>query len=213
MVKWTICDEGGGWPFMDKVRRGAPRTFGTEDSARLFLEEWLDEKRRNIKEPELLKQSIAELEALQARISANWTTRFDYYLAGLIQELRKESGSVAYVVVEAPVYTPESWERKLAGANDRWLKKHAAEFEVSMGIKALPAEVQAAIRQKVASYDAFEDDATDASHDKGAFEHEGHHIVWHIDYYTSSKMEELSENPENPKTFRVLESALKDERR
>jgi Protein of unknown function (DUF3768) len=87
----------------------------------------------------------------------------------------------------------------------------AGKLVMTEGIAALPAETQSAIREKVETFDDFnEDNDPYNEHDFGAFEHEGERIFWKIDYYGPDMMHG-SEDPSNPRTVRVLKIMLADE--
>ncbi len=73
------------------------------------------------------------------------------------------------------------------------------------GIAALAPADQAAIRERVGTFDAFTSDNDPyGERDFGSFEHNGIKVFWKIDYYDRA-MELASENPADPaQTTRVL---------
>jgi len=80
------------------------------------------------------------------------------------------------------------------------------------GITALPEEDQAAILERVCTFDDFAP-ANDpyGEHDFGAFEHNGHRIFWKIDYYDRDERFG-SPDPADPRvTKRVLTIMLAGE--
>ena len=87
----------------------------------------------------------------------------------------------------------------------------AASF-FTRGIAALPEADQAAILDRVRTFEEFTPDNDPyGEHDFGAFEYGGHHIFWKIDYYDAA-MEFGSEDPADPyQTTRVLTVLLADE--
>jgi hypothetical protein len=82
----------------------------------------------------------------------------------------------------------------------------------TMGIDALPIDVQATILDKVRTFSEFtEGDDPYGEHDFGSFEIEGHPVMWKIDYY-DERLEGHSEDAADPeKTRRVLTILLADE--
>jgi Protein of unknown function (DUF3768) len=104
--------------------------------------------------------------------------------------------------------------QRIAELNDLCRKAMgvAGRLCVTPGIAALPAATQSAIREKVETFNAFDEDNDPYNeHDFGAFEHEGQRIFWKIDYYAPD-MEQGSEDPADPqKTVRVLTIMLADE--
>jgi hypothetical protein len=75
----------------------------------------------------------------------------------------------------------------------------------TIGIAALPSDVQAIIIRKVVTFSEFsEDNDPHHEHDFGNFHVAGHYVFWKIDYYDKT-MDGGSEDPSDPaKTERVL---------
>ena len=88
----------------------------------------------------------------------------------------------------------------------------AGRVRQTAGIRALPASVQSAIREKVETFDDFTpDNDPHGEHDFGSFECEGETICWKIDYFDKN-MTAGSEDPSDPaKTVRVLTIMLAGE--
>jgi hypothetical protein len=80
------------------------------------------------------------------------------------------------------------------------------------GINALPPQIQSRIREKVELFDAFTPgNDPHGERDFGCFEHEGHSVMWKIDYYDKD-LEFGSEDPSDPaQTTRVLTIMLREE--
>ena len=76
---------------------------------------------------------------------------------------------------------------------------------ITAGIAALPGGDQAAILEKVQTFDAFSPDNNPHGHrDFGSFSHNGQRVFWKIDYYDPF-LTFGSEDPADPaKTARVL---------
>ena len=76
---------------------------------------------------------------------------------------------------------------------------------ITAGIAALPAGDQAAILEKVQTFDAFSpDNNPHGQRDFGSFSHNGQRVFWKIDYYDPF-LTFGSEDPADPaKTARVL---------
>jgi len=83
---------------------------------------------------------------------------------------------------------------------------------LTAGICALPEAEQAAIQEKVQTFDDFtEDNDPHGEHDFGAFELGGEKVFWKIDYYNRT-MDAGSEDPADPaRTRRVLTILLAEE--
>ena len=83
---------------------------------------------------------------------------------------------------------------------------------VTAGISALPQDAQAAIAERVRSFEQFdEDNDPHGEHDFGAFEHDGRTIFWKIDLYDLDHRF-YSPDPTDPaKTARVLTILLAEE--
>jgi len=83
---------------------------------------------------------------------------------------------------------------------------------MTAGIAALSDDVQAAVFDRVKTFDEFTpDNDPHREHDFGAFEHAGHRMFWKIDYYDAA-MEAGSEDPADPsQTTRVLTIMLASE--
>ena len=81
----------------------------------------------------------------------------------------------------------------------------AGRVQQTAGIRALPPDVQSAIREKVEEFDDFTpDNDPHGEHDFGRFEYGGETIFWKIDYYNKT-MTGGSEDPSDPaQTIRVL---------
>ena len=83
---------------------------------------------------------------------------------------------------------------------------------ITAGIAALPVDDQAAILDRVRTFDAFTPDNDPyGEHDFGSFEYAGKTILWKIDAYDTS-LECGSPNPADPAvTRRVLTVMLSEE--
>jgi uncharacterized protein DUF3768 len=82
----------------------------------------------------------------------------------------------------------------------------------TVGIDALPEDLQASILDKVRTFSDFtEDNDPHGEHDYGSFQIAGEYVFWKIDYY-DERMEGHSEDPSDPKkTERVLTIMLASE--
>jgi hypothetical protein len=82
----------------------------------------------------------------------------------------------------------------------------------TIGIDALPTDVQATILEKVRTFSEFtKDNDPHGEHDYGSFQIAGHYVMWKIDYY-DQRMEGHSEDAAAPdKTRRVLTIMLAEE--
>ncbi len=80
------------------------------------------------------------------------------------------------------------------------------------GIAALAPADQSAIREKVEAFSDFSSDNDPyGEHDFGAFDHNGEHIFWKIDYYDRT-LTQGSKDPSDPKqTVRILTIMLASE--
>jgi hypothetical protein len=80
------------------------------------------------------------------------------------------------------------------------------------GIAALGAKARSAIREKVETFDAFnEENDPHHEHDFGGFDFKGTKIFWKIDYY-DRELDRGSEDPSDPQiTQRVLTLMLASE--
>jgi len=80
------------------------------------------------------------------------------------------------------------------------------------GINALDPQLQSKIREKVETFNEFtEGNDPHGENDFGSFEHEGHKVMWKIDYYDRN-LEFGSEEPwDAGKTKRVLTIMLSEE--
>lgn len=80
------------------------------------------------------------------------------------------------------------------------------------GVSALQPADQSRIREKVEMFQDFNPgNDPHGERDMGFFEHNGHEVIWKIDYYDKS-MERGSEHPEDPaQTTRLLTIMLKEE--
>jgi hypothetical protein len=83
---------------------------------------------------------------------------------------------------------------------------------VTRGISALPRDAQAAITDRVRSFEVFdENNDPHGEHDFGSFDHDGHTIFWKIDLYDLDH-QFYSPDPTDPsKTNRVLTILLAEE--
>jgi hypothetical protein len=103
---------------------------------------------------------------------------------------------------------------KIAALNDLCRKAMGVAGHVvhTCGIGSLPLNDQAAIREKVETFNTFTpDDDPHGEHDFGAFEHNGQRIFWKIDYYDMT-LSKGSEDPTDPgQTVRVLTIMLASE--
>ena len=83
---------------------------------------------------------------------------------------------------------------------------------VTGGISALPTDDQAAILERVRTFDDFDPDNDPyGEHDFGALDHSGIQIFWKIDYYDLGERNG-SPDPADPSvTHRVLTILLADE--
>ena len=108
----------------------------------------------------------------------------------------------------------QSNTKKIAELNDlcRTAMGLAGRVFQTLGITALPADDQSAIREKVETFNDFTpDNNPHGERDFGAFEHNGNKIFWKIDYYDNT-MTNGSEDPSDPKqTVRVLTIMLASE--
>ena len=104
--------------------------------------------------------------------------------------------------------------QKIAALNDLCRKAMGVTGRLvqTCGIASLPPQDQAAIREKVETFDAFTPDNDPyGEHDFGAFEHNGTRIFWKIDYY-DPMMTQGSEDLTDPQqTVRVLTIMLASE--
>ncbi|WP_176084244.1 DUF3768 domain-containing protein [Martelella sp. HB161492] len=83
----------------------------------------------------------------------------------------------------------------------------------TLGISALDADTQSAIREKVVAYDDFtRDNDPYGERDYGAFDHDGHKICWKIDYYALDMLHASEDPADRRKTVRVLTIMLERER-
>jgi Protein of unknown function (DUF3768) len=88
----------------------------------------------------------------------------------------------------------------------------ACHLHQTIGISALPDADQSRIRELVEMYSAFDPGNNPyGERDLGCFEHNGHAVMWKIDYYDKS-LEYGSEDPSDPsQTTRVLTIMLREE--
>jgi Protein of unknown function (DUF3768) len=104
--------------------------------------------------------------------------------------------------------------KKIAELNDlcRTAMGVAGRLVQTCGIRALSAEDQSAVREKVERFATFTPDNDPyGERDFGAFEHNGKPIFWKIDYYDRT-LSMGSEDPSDPKqTVRVLTIMLASE--
>ena len=83
---------------------------------------------------------------------------------------------------------------------------------ITRGISVLPLDAQAAITERVRSFEVFdENNDPHGEHDFGVFEHDGQTILWKIDLYDPA-YKFYSPDPTDPsKTNRVLTILLAEE--
>ena len=83
---------------------------------------------------------------------------------------------------------------------------------ITRGISLLPHDAQAAITERVRSFEEFDEDNDPlGEHDFGAFDHDGQNIFWKIDCY-DREMKRGSPNPADAAvTQRVLTVLLAEE--
>jgi len=93
----------------------------------------------------------------------------------------------------------------------RWLSA-GGELFVTRGIAGLPETEQAAILDRVRTFDDFtEDNDPHGEHDFGSFDQHGRTIFWKIDYY-DLLLKNGSDDPSDPaRTRRVLTVLLAEE--
>jgi hypothetical protein len=83
---------------------------------------------------------------------------------------------------------------------------------VTRGISALPRDAQAAITERVRSFEDFgEDNDPHGEHDFGAFDHDGQKIFWKIDLYDRDYRFYTPDPTDPAKTNRVLTILLAEE--
>ena len=103
---------------------------------------------------------------------------------------------------------------RIASLNDLCRKAMGVAGRVCQtpGISSLSQEDQSAIREKVETFEEFTpDNDPHEERDFGSFTHNGHHILWKIDYYDRT-MTNGREDPSDAKqTVRVLTIMLADE--
>ncbi len=103
---------------------------------------------------------------------------------------------------------------QIAALNDLCRKAMgvAGKLFQTAGIDALPERDQAAIREKVETFNDFTpDNDPHGERDFGAFDHNGDKIFWKIDYYDRT-LSQGSEDPADPsQTVRVLTIMLASE--
>jgi hypothetical protein len=63
---------------------------------------------------------------------------------------------------------------------------------LTRGLADLPVDDQAAILERVRTFDQFTPDDPYGEHDFGAFDHNGHRIFWKIDLRVSNRTEPRS---------------------
>lgn len=101
----------------------------------------------------------------------------------------------------------------IAAQNDVFRRSFAGgQVFVTRGISALPQYMQAAITERVRSFEEFdEENDPHGDHDFGSFEYFGKTIFWKIDCY-DGKYEWGSPDPANPDvTRRVLTIMIAEE--
>ena len=83
---------------------------------------------------------------------------------------------------------------------------------ITRGISSLPQDAQAAITERVRSFEHFdENNDPHGEHDFGAFDHDGQNIFWKIDCY-DRELKWGSPDPADPEqTTRVLTILLAEE--
>jgi len=101
----------------------------------------------------------------------------------------------------------------IAELNDAFRRSFTGgQVVVTRGVHALPLDVQAAITERVRSFEAFDaDNDPHGEHDFGSFDHLGQTIFWKIDLYDRD-YKFYSPDPTDPaKTNRVLTILLAEE--
>jgi len=101
----------------------------------------------------------------------------------------------------------------IAELNDAFRRSFTGgQVVVTRGIYDLPPEAQAAITDRVRSFEAFDaDNDPHGEHDFGSFDHDGRTIFWKIDLYDRD-YKFYSPDPTYPaKTNRVLTILLAEE--
>ena len=108
---------------------------------------------------------------------------------------------------------PAAHAARIAALNDA-LRRHrtGGRLFLTSGVARMADEVVATVLAMVAAFTAFTDDNDPhGEHDFGAFEHDGVHLFWKIDYY-DTHLRYGSPDPANPAvTTRVLTIMLADE--
>jgi hypothetical protein len=83
---------------------------------------------------------------------------------------------------------------------------------ITRGIQSLPAAVQVAILQRVASFNDFsEDNDPHGEHDFGIVEFDGHTVDWKVDYYDLDLRYHSPDGADPTVTRRVLTVMLAEE--
>jgi hypothetical protein len=102
--------------------------------------------------------------------------------------------------------------KKIATLNDAARKGVGVRVVITQGIDAMSVVDKAVIRDRVTTFDTFDDDNDPhGEHDFGAFDYKGKTIFFKIDYYDKN-LEMGSEDPSNPDvTRRVLTIMLASE--
>jgi hypothetical protein len=101
----------------------------------------------------------------------------------------------------------------IAELNDAFRRSFTGgEVVVTSGIRALPWDMQAAIIERVRSFEAFTPDSDPyAEHDLGSFDHDGQTIFWKIDLYDRDYQWYSPAPTDAAKTNRVLTILLAEE--
>jgi hypothetical protein len=82
----------------------------------------------------------------------------------------------------------------------------------TIGIRSLPADVQAAILERVRDFSDFtEDNDPYGEHDFGSFEFDGYAVNWKVDYYDRAMQEHSPDAADSAVTSRVLTIMLAEE--
>jgi Protein of unknown function (DUF3768) len=109
--------------------------------------------------------------------------------------------------------TTDPWLTRVRLLNDE-ARRHLPDGKVvfTRGIASLPQEEQAAILDRVRTFDDFgpHNDPW-GEHDFGAFEHAGHHVFWKIDYFDREERFGSAEPSDPAVTKRVLTIMLAGE--
>lgn len=109
--------------------------------------------------------------------------------------------------------TDSDASQQIAALNDAFRTTYqGGSLMLTVGIQALPEEIQVGILHAVRTFNTFTpDNDPHEEHDFGAIEYKGHRVFWKIDYYDPT-MTFGSEDPVDPnQTSRVLTVLLAEE--